>query len=387
MKFPKYLLFASVFAAGTLALTSCGDSNDNPDPNPNPGGSTTPSENALKISTTVLTEANPTLELKDGATMNLFIKTGGSLSSSDFVTGVKATNEGGSWKLSPSVEFTTTQRALFVYAAAPFDASGSFDPERFPVDVTKQVDVLYSGNAAAANIDQNITTARLTMKHALAMVSFNISSSNYKGEGKLTSISVNGPTIFAEGNLNVSNGKIIGTNKKAFSVEFDKNIVSAGWKEAIPSLWMIPNSTIGAAATLTAVIDGKTYEVEMPQVDIRGGFQTIFRLLLTPNGLVFRPDQTETISLNKGTDDPSQAQLYGSLVFTTTANVFKFPAFTGDNVFGNIVAGSTQLNYSIGGKVTLAGGTATEVLVETWNSTGFSLENIEGIDEIDLTQY
>ena len=385
MKFSKYLFFASIFAAGSLALTSCGDSNDTPDPTPGPGNPA--SENALKISTDVLTQASVVNNLNDGATMNVFVKTGGSLSSNDFVTGVKATHTGGAWQLSPAVEFTPTQRTLFVYAVSPFDASGSFDPQRYPVDCSKQVDVLYSGNAAAANIDQGIQTATLTMKHALAMASFNISSSNYSGQGKLTSLAINGDNIFSEGNLNVATGEIIGTNKKAFSVDFDKNVTAAGWKDGIPSLWMIPTSTKGSAAVLTAVIDGKTYNVEFPQVDIRGGFQTIFRLILTPNGLVFRPDQTETVSLNKGTDDPQLAQGYGSLVFTVSGKEFKFPVFTGDNVFGNGVSGETMVKYSLGGKIALTGASAVQVLVETWNSTGFSLESIEGIDEIDLSAY
>ncbi len=386
MKFSKYLFFASIFAAGSLTLTSCGDNNDNPDPTP--GGPGNPaSENALKISTDVLTQATVVDKLTDGATMNVFVKTGGSLSSNDFVTGVKATHNGSEWQLSPAVEFTATQRTLFVYAVSPFDASGAFDPQRYPVDCSKQVDVLYSGNAAAANIDQGIQTAKLTMKHALAMASFNISSSNYTGQGKLTSLAINGDNIFSEGNLNVATGEIIGTNKKAFTVDFDKNVTAAGWKDGIPSLWMIPTSTKGSAAVLTAVIDGKTYNVEFPQVDIRGGFQTIFRLILTPNGLVFRPDQTETVSLNKGTDDPQLAQGYGSLVFTVNGSQFKFPTFTGDNVFGNVVSGDTMLNYSLGGKMALAGASAVQVLVETWNSTGFSLESIEGIDEIDLSAY
>lgn len=385
MKLSKYLLFASVVAAGTIAFTSCSDSNNDPDPNPGTNPGTTTSENALGISTSVLTEANPTLDLTDGATMNIFVKTGGSLSSKDFVTGVKATMEGGVWKLSPAVEFTQSQRSLFVYAAAPFDASGSFDPAHFPIDCTKQIDVLYSGSAAAANIDQGIKTAKLTMKHALAMVTFNITSSSYTGAGKLTSIALSGANVFSHGDMDVSTGAITGTNKKQYSVNVDKTITAAGWRESIPSMWTIPTSTKGSAATLTAVIDGKTYNVELPQVDIRGGFQTIFRLILTPNGLVFRPDQTETISLNKGTDDPQAAQLYGVTVIKVNGGEFKLPTFDGDNVFGNVVYGSSQISYAIGGKIALTG--AADVVIETWNSTGFHLESIKGVDEIDISAY
>ncbi|MDE6484769.1 MAG: fimbrillin family protein [Duncaniella sp.] len=384
MKFSKYLYIASLAAFGSMALTSCGESKEN-EPGTNPG--TTPSEKALKISTNVLTEAQVTTELGEAATMNVFVKTGSSLSSQDFVKGVKATFQNGAWGLSPVVEFTTQNNALFVYAVSPFKASGSFDPLRYPVDITEQQDVLYSGAAAAANYSQGITTAKLTMKHALAMASFNISKSGYAGEGKLTGLSVNGETIFTEGDLDISTGNITGTNRKAFTVDYDKTIDAAGWKADLPSMWLIPASTKASPATLTATIDGKTYDVTFPQVDIRGGFQTIFHLILSPNGLVFRPDQTQTVSLNQGTDDPQLAQLYGQLVFKVNAAEFSFPTFSGDNVFGNIVAGNTMLNYAIGGKVILSAGTATDVVVETWNSTGFTLDTLEGVESVDISQY
>ena len=385
MKFSKYLYIAGLVALGSTVVTSCSDSKEN-DPGSN-SGNNTPSEKALRLSTNVLTEAQVTTELGEAATMNVFVKTGSSLSSVDYKQGVKATYQNGDWSLSPSVEFTDQNNALFVFAVSPFKASGSFDPLRYPVDVTEQVDVLYSGSAAAANYTQGITTARLTMKHALAMATFNISKSSYVGEGKLTALSVNGESVFTEGDLDISTGNITGTNRKAFSVAFDKTIDAAGWKSDLPSMWLIPTSTKAAEATLSATIDGKTYEVTFPQVDIRGGFQTIFHLILSPNGLVFRPDQTETVSLNQGTDDPQLAQLYGQLVFKVNAAEFKFPSFTGDNVFGNIVAGSTMLNYAIGGKVLLSAGTTTDVVVETWNSTGFSLDSLEGIESIDISQY
>ena len=129
MKFSKYLYIASLAAFGSMALASCGESKEN-EPGTNPG--TTPSEKALKISTNVLTEAQVTTELGEAATMNVFVKTGSSLSSQDFVKGVKATFQNGAWGLSPVVEFTTQNNALFVYAVAPFKASGSFDPLRYP---------------------------------------------------------------------------------------------------------------------------------------------------------------------------------------------------------------------------------------------------------------
>ena len=61
---------------------------------------------------------------------------------------------------------------------------------------------------------------------------------------------------------------------------------------------------------------------------------------------------------------------------------------SGDNVFGNVtwgdgVAESNSMeadhSYSVDGDKT--------IIIETWNSTGFELKDMLGIEEIDLSKY
>ena len=82
-----------------------------------------------------------------------------------------------------------------------------------------------------------------------------------------------------------------------------KTVDNKGWTDDLPQMWVIPFSTKGKPATLTAVIDGKTYVVGFPEVEMRTGFQYKFRLVLTDTGLVFVPAMTEEVSLNAEGDE------------------------------------------------------------------------------------
>ena len=68
----------------------------------------------------------------------------------------------------------------------------------------------------------------------------------------------------------------------------------------------MPFSTKGGEAYLTATIDGKPYKAIFPEVEMKSGFQYIFRMVLTDYGLEFIPNQTQTISLSVETDQPEQ---------------------------------------------------------------------------------
>ena len=61
---------------------------------------------------------------------------------------------------------------------------------------------------------------------------------------------------------------------------------------------------------------------------------------------------------------------------------------SGDNVFGNVTWGDgvaesysmeADHSYSVDGDKT--------IIIETWNSTGFELKDMVGIEEIDLSKY
>lgn len=336
------------------------------------------------ITTQVETKATVVTALGDGNEMNLYAKTYGDLKAPDLVEKVVATNTGGTWTLEPAVRIGEGGRA-FLYAVSPYSADNT-DPAAIPVDISAQEDVLYSGSFVPVTYTTH--TAQLNMKHALMLLTFNILKQGYTGSGTLQSLSVSGEPVYTRGTMNVSSGKIAGTGKDVFVAPAEKVMSAEGWTEDLPRFWAIPFSTQGKEAVLTAVVDGKSYEARFPELEMKGGYQYIFRLVMTANGLQFIPGQLETVSLNLSDDRPEALEGYGVLTLTHSSTDFVLPVLTGDNVFGTVDWGDgSSGGYEIGGSHAYTGGGTWETVVESWNSTGFELRTLSGIEEIDLGSY
>lgn len=338
----------------------------------------------VMIATQVQTKATVVTQLGDGDAMNVFAKSYNKIDAPDLAADIKATHEQGAWKMVPEVKLAQGENA-FIYAVAPYSAENT-NPQAIVVDVARQEDVLYSGSYVP--VSYTTYTAKLTMKHALAMVSLNICNQGYSGKGVLQSLSLSGEKVYTKGTMNIESGKVTGTGQTAFSVACEKTIQSAGWNEEYPRIWSIPFSTKVDQATLKAQIDGKSYEARLPEVEMNGGFQYIFRLVLTDYGLEFIPDQTETISLNIDTDRIGELKGYGVLKIAHSSNQFALPVLSGDNVFGSVDWGDGEKSaYSMEGTHTYAGNMTNQLLIESWNSSGFTLKDMIGVEVVDVSQY
>ncbi|MCH5246126.1 MAG: fimbrillin family protein [Muribaculaceae bacterium] len=369
----KYIVLASIAAVGILS--SCKE--DKGGDQPTTGG------NLVTIDTEVYTKSNVTLELNDGSTMNVYVKTGGSVDAPDFMPAVKATRGNGGWTTNPEIRLEEGQ-TICMYAISPYSEANT-NPSAIPVNTKEQVDLLYSGDFVPASYQTN--RAMFRMKHALALASFNISYSGTGEAGTLTSLSVSGDNVATEGTLNTETGKIKAGASNQVTVNVNKAINPTGWTNELPGQWVIPFDNTSQAASLTATINGKTYVATMPSVEMRSGFQYIFHLILTPNGLVFDPSATEEISLNVFSDEMKPTESYGAITFGFSGTEFQYPFFDGTQVFGNIKSGSTSTNYTVGGSLTISGSGTRNVIVETWNSTGFELNSLDGIESIDISGY
>ena len=361
-----------------LLMVACSESKDGTEP------SADPNSVKVEISTEVITQANVTTELVQGDKMNIYAKTYNSVESPDLVSNVMATRNGTEWEISPEIRLVKGGK-VFLYAVAPYDAAYT-NPAAIPVDLSKQLDLLYSGAYVPATF--NTHSVKLNMKHALTLASYNILKQNYSGAGKLTSLTVAGDPVFSNGTMNVSTGAVTGSEKTGVSADFNVTATAQGWTSDIPSLWVIPFSTKVQKASLTAVIDGKSYTIDIPEVEMKAGFQFIFRLTLTDLGLEFVPNLTEQRSLNVTTDSVDPLEGYGVLAFSISGDRWAQPAFTGDNVFGSLNWGADGCTYKNSAEIVFGDGAANRnVVVETWNSTGIELPDLVGVEGIDLTQY
>ena len=151
---------------------------DEPKPAPSDGDVT------VTISTEILTKANVTTAFTSGDAMNVFPKTYGKIDAPNRVDNVKATLSGANWSMTPEVKISKGENT-FIYAVAPYNATYT-DATAIPVDVSQQIDLLYSGSYVPVSYTTH--NAKLVMKHALSLVSFNISKQGYSGAGNLSKI-------------------------------------------------------------------------------------------------------------------------------------------------------------------------------------------------------
>lgn len=376
----KRKLYTILLACIGGSLCSCGsdtvdeidDSNDN--------------SVVVEITTEIQTRATVVKEFAAGDEMNIFAKTFNKTDAPDLISEIKGTFDGTKWNTNPLITLKEGERT-FIYAYSPYENSVATvtNLAAIPVDVTQQKDIMYSGSAIP--VSHTTHQAKLTMKHALALFTVNIMSQGYNGEGKLQNMSLLGEQVYATGLMNIENGKIEGVETGNLITEINKQIQNDGWQEELPRLWCIPFSTKLVDASLKALIDGKEFQVLLPEIEMKSGFQYIFHMILTDRGLVFIPDQTETISLNQDNDTMNPLELYGVLQIEHQATTFTAPRFLGDNIFGNITWGdNTTDSYAIGLQHEYTAGT-WQCVFETWNSTGFELDNIIGIETIDISQY
>ena len=372
----KHLKFITMALVLTM-FCSCKDDKNEPK-NPNSDGA------LITISTEILTNANVTTIFTEGDVMNVFPKTYGKVNAPNHVDNVKATQTGGVWTMAPEVRITQGQNA-FMYAVAPYNEAYT-DASAIPVDIAQQIDLLYSGSYVPVSF--TTTNAKLKMKHALALTTFNISAQGYSGAGNLTGLKISGEKVFTKGTMSVDNGKVLGKSQEEFTLSVNKTIQEAGWSNDLPQMWQIPFATKISTATLTLTIDGKQYDVEFPEVEMKSGFQYIFRMVLTDYGIEFIPGAVETISLNKEDDVMTTLNGYGVLTMTHVGTEIMLPAFTGDDVFGTVTWGDGMTSsYKPKAVHTYTAGGEKAVVIESWNSTGFELEKLTGIETIDLTAY
>lgn len=381
-------IILSLCAAAAL-LMSCSSSEDSVEPST----PTTPTDNnvAVVITTDIVTRTTPAKSLfASGDAMNVWAKSYGSPSANDIVANIRANYNGSAWTLDPGVYLDKDkQKNAFIYAVYPYQSEFASTPGRLTIDATTQNDYLYSGSYVPVTVTTN--TAKLNMKHAMSLAAFNIFTDGYSGAGKLQSLAISGDSVYTKGVMTVENGKIRGTERGEIKVAFDKQITAQGWSNSMPRIWVIPLpfNTKSTKAYLKAVIDGKEFNSVFPEVEMKIGFQYSFHLVLTDNGLEFIPDQTTTMALNFDEDEIAQLEGRGVLGVTYDgSSEFSSVVMAGVNVFGTVLWGDGEKStYEDGISHTFSTAGSKKMFFETWNSTGFTIKNLTGISEIDISGY
>lgn len=217
----KKFFFGAVVTASIFCFNSCSKDND---PLKAEGKDT-----VLKIQTEIAnldvtgTRASLVSAFPEGANIGLFITSGSLDANYDSYKGnanVLSILKNGNWTQNPEIRLTGENAT--VYAYYPY-SSNNTDGRSILVDHNTQQDYMYGTHTSGqAAINKNNTVVNLTMKHAMALVQFNICKVNYPWEGRLTRIEIANAekkeVIFNEGTLDLSTGIIKnkeGKNKEA----------------------------------------------------------------------------------------------------------------------------------------------------------------------------
>lgn len=334
----------------------------------------------LSISTSILTRTVIT-QFSSGDKMNLFVKTGSSINSDDYKTGISACYNGSTWVLSPTVEL---QNDAYVFASYPYSSSN--DASQIPISVSPQIDYLYSGTGV--KVSGNSPQATLTMKHALPMIAFNIAKGSYIGEGKLTKLTLTGNTLYKNGNMNTVDGSISGKDKGEYTISQTKVIEADGWQENFPQMFCLPFNSDGSNVNISLTVDGKEMKAALPKQDIAGGMKYLFRMMLTQNGILVLADQTEIISLNKDTDQMTGGTI-GELSITYQGAKAVTPELTGSNKISGMVNWGDGMQESYSAFLSHSYNKEGNYLVQIQaiGATTVEFKDLECVEEIDFSKF
>lgn len=352
-----------------IALTACSDDN---------GGTEEPIAGSLLSITAGIETRAVTTTFKNGDRLSVFVKGGQAVTSENYAEPVAATYQGGKWNIAPEVRL---QAEAYVFALYP--ATENTNPSEVAVNVASQTDYLYSGSGVRVSPDA--PQANLTMKHALSMVAFNMALSNYNGEKRLTALRMAGEGLYVTGTLDLSTGTITGGEKGSYEMTTDLTVPHDGWTIDLPQMFCLPFLSSGGNVSLTFTLDGKEYNVTLPDVDVKGGMKYLFRLTMKGETLEIA-DQVEVISLNNNTD-VMPISCFLRIGFNGTEAVV--PQLQGNQVVGivNWGDGSTTEAYSYPLSHTYPTEGAYEVSIELSGSSSVEFTKLDDVEYIDLSDY
>lgn len=269
---------ASVAASFLLGcgFTSCSQDEDVPVKN-EPAGSGT----ELNVITEIGTKAvsiGPISLFHDGDQIGLFA-TKGALGQNynDFAgySNVSSTRRAGSWVQDPVVYLTGENCKIFAYF--PYKKNLS-DGANIDIEATSQTDYMYGTHTKPETVvNSDNPDVYITMKHALALVQFNIHKKNYNAAAKLTKIAIKagGGYLFKTAKMNCQTGVVTVREEADAAGIFVQNTIEGLQilstevsmdEKTFPKVLSLPvNSTLrDGDMTATFTIDGKDYVYKFP---------------------------------------------------------------------------------------------------------------------------
>lgn len=367
----KKIFTYTICALTALTLTACGGGDG--------GGKFT----EVSFTTEVLSRAaapNVLSELQSGEQMNIY-KTPKATISADAIEVFQATYNGSDWKGTPAITLSGGEEAYF-FAAYPYQADAD-NPLQIPVTTAAQKDVLYSGGGVKAT--ESSPSCALSMRHAMAIIAFNIKS--YVG-GKLQSIEFDSQQFPLAGTMRITSGRITTTEMGPYTHNCDIALTPNGWNNSHPGVLVIPYTSGSTGLPIHLTIDGKVYDVDLPSISYAMAKKYVYELILSEAGLLLTSPTPTTIDLNAATEATEEGR-YGHLKVVFNNDTFNSPKLTGTSVSGYIYWGDeTVERYSPTASThTYPGVGAYTLRMDVWNAETVTLTGVTGMTELDLSKF
>lgn len=290
-----------------------------------------------------------------------------------------ATYADGVWRPSPSITVEEEQR-VYLFAIYPYDAAAT-DATAYPVTVASQIDYLYSGTGVGAST-QTLTPV-LRMRHAMAMLAFNVRS--YTG-GTLQSVTIESADFPLEGTLRVT-GMITPTKYGNYTKNFNTTLSEKGFTADHPGLFVMPYQMFdGLKVKMT--ISGETHELILPSANLTSGKKYVASVVHTAQGLSLADSEWEVIALDEPLPDQG-TESYSLLKVGVSGQSALAPVLTDTTEpYGFIYWGDgTKESYSAtaGHGYNTAGNYV--VTVDAWNAEEVTLNKLTNVTELDLSKF
>lgn len=269
----KKLFCAVALLATTVSLSSC-DSEDVT----KEVAQTEDQKTALNVITdlpgTKSISIGPVDLFEDGDQIGLFATTGALGSNYNGFAGyanVNSTRTGGKWIQEPNVYLTGESCTIFAYH--PYKKT-IVDGSNIAIETTSQTDYMFGTHSnPGTEINSDNPDVYITMKHALALVQFNIFKKNYNSTAKLTKIAIKGGGgfLFKTATMNCQTEKVTVKEEAGAAGVIIQNTVEGlipsigssmeNNESLFPRVMSLPVNTTLRDGDLTATftIDGKDY--------------------------------------------------------------------------------------------------------------------------------
>lgn len=202
----------------------------------------------------------------DGASLGVFLDGGDGSYDGISYNNIRYHKEGGKgFMLESDILLSGTTGTLYAYY--PYSESVT-DPSCIPVDISSQTDLMYASPVTGLNSSNPYAAIR--MRHALCCLRLVFSKGSYRGEGRVTRISVRSEGLARTGIMDARTGGFISKEGTGSNYTVNVSFTLSDTEAFTQDLLLIPTG-VSAPISISCVIDGRVFSTETIETALTAG--------------------------------------------------------------------------------------------------------------------